>query len=179
MFHQNLFSQCCFPVLLSFILDYFPCLFLKVCCHKRHLNGLLSNIRNFAMKFKMFPCFVKSGISLGQLRHSERLAIQRRMITQRLKPGNINKESRQIFFFYWHCLLTNSDFLKEAIVDYKLKMTVWSSNIVFKLWLDVIAKEKGNLWLKKAPFVKPLNKMVNTTNWCFLSRNICMVDMFW
>lgn len=51
-------------------------------------------------------------------------------------------------FFYWHCIQTSTAFSKKGTVDYKLKITVWSSNMIFKLWLDVIAKEKSRLWKK-------------------------------
>lgn len=66
----------------------------------------------------------------------------------RLKNRNYKqRQTHQIFFFYWHCILTSSNFFKTSIVNYKLKITVWSSNKVFKLCLDVITKEKSNLWL--------------------------------
>lgn len=73
------YPQITFPLLfpsVSFILDYIPCLFLKVCCPKCHLNDL-PNTRNFAMKFKVFPCFMLSGISFSQQLHSKTSDIER------------------------------------------------------------------------------------------------------
>lgn len=95
-----------------------------------------------------------------------------------LKTENTDSSSSNVFF-YWHPFSLVQSSLKKGIVNYKLEITMWSSNTVFKLWLDVITKEKSNLWLKNAPLVKPFNKMVNTTNWwfCFffLPRNSWMV----
>lgn len=141
------FSHYFFPVLIHLFLVIFLASFWRFV-----VPNVISKI--YCQIPKILPwnskCFHVLWRRESQLLHSKRLVIYR-IITDRLKNRNYKqRQTHQIFFFYWHCILTSSDFFKTGIVNYKLKITVWSSNKVFKLCLDVITKEKSSLWLKNA-----------------------------
>lgn len=96
---KSFFSMLIPNVSFSFILDHFLCLFLKACCPKCHLSNILPNMRNFAMKLKAFPCFMKSGISLSQLLYSRDSDIEKNDSSDKLKWGNVNKNNLRFFVF--------------------------------------------------------------------------------
>lgn len=84
----NHVSQCCFPALLSFILDFLPCLFLMVCYPKCHFNDLLTKNRNFATKWSVSMFHKVRNLSQAV---PKIIMLYGRMISETALKQNMNK----------------------------------------------------------------------------------------